>query len=227
MELKDSAMSNEDTSQNGSSETQNRQIRDIVEFISALLMSLATIASAWCGYSATLWHSEQSILMAETNSLRVQASRKLTLAGQESLIDITMFEQFYQALIEGRTEYVQRTLKRFRPETKIAIDAWLATNPLQNSTAPPGPFRMKEYQPRLAEEAQELNQKADKKFGLASEASRNADDYTLLTVMLTLVLFFAGLTPHFTSLLVQRGVLVLGILQFLAALIILMKLPFG
>jgi hypothetical protein len=227
IKFKDNAMTNEYTGQNRSSEKHNRQIRNIVEFISALLMSLATIASGWCGYSATRWHSEQSFLMAETNNLRVQASRKLTRAGQEALIDITVFEEFYQALIEGRKEYVQRTIKRFRPETKIAIDAWLATKPLQNSNAPLGPFRMKEYQFRLEEEAQELNQQADKKFSLAREASKNADDYTLITAMLTLVLFFAGLTPHFTSFLVQRGILVLGTLQFLAALIILMKLPIG
>jgi hypothetical protein len=84
---------------------------------------------------------------------------------------------------------------------------------------------MKEYQPRLAEEAEALNQQADKKFDLAREASRNADNYTLLTVMLALVLFFAGLTTHFSSPRVQRGVLLLGALQFLAALLTLIKLP--
>jgi uncharacterized protein YydD (DUF2326 family) len=48
--------------------------------------------------------------------MRFEATRKLTLAGQETVIDINTFEQFHRALIENRTEYAQSILKRFRPE---------------------------------------------------------------------------------------------------------------
>lgn len=102
-------MSKQDISANGDSKTQTRHTRDTVEFVSALLMALATITSAWCGYESTSWNGRQSILTGETTALRLEATRKLTLAGQEALIDITTFEQLHRALIEGRTDYAQRT----------------------------------------------------------------------------------------------------------------------
>ncbi len=211
-------MINKDTS------LQAGHTQDIVEFMSALLMALATIASAWCGYKSTSWNGQQSILVAET-ALRFEATRKLTLAGQEALVDITTFEQLYRAMIEGRTEYAQRTLKRLRPEARVAVDAWLATDPLKNTSTPPGPFSMKEYRPRLAEEAKALDQEANRNFDQAREANRNVDLYTMVTIMLASVLFFAGLATHFTSARLQGGVLLLGLLLFLGVVTVLISLP--
>ena len=203
---------------------QTRHTRDTVEFVSALLMALATVASAWCGYKSTSWNGLQSILAGETAALRLEATRKLTLAGQEALIDITTFEQLHRALIEGRTEYAQRTLKRFRPEARVAVDAWLAADPFKNPSAPAGPFLMKEYRPRLAEEAKALDQEANRKFDQAREANRNVDLYTMVTIMLASVLLFAGLASHFNSARVQSGVLLLGLLLFVGAVTVLINL---
>ncbi len=164
-------------------------------------------------------------MVGETAALRFEATRKLTLAGQEALVDITTFEQFYRALIEGRTEYAQRTLKRLRPEARVAVDAWLATDPLKNTSAPPGPFSMKEYRPSLAEEAKALDQEANNKFDQAREANRNVDVYTMVTIILASVLFFAGLANHFASPRVQHGVLLLGFLLFLGSVTVLTTLP--
>jgi hypothetical protein len=218
-------MTDPDIARDGRADLPQEHSRNIIEFISALLMALATIASAWCGYKATSWNGQQSIFLGETAALRFEATRKLTLAGQEALVDITTFEQLYRALTEGRAEYAQRTLKRLRPEARVAVDAWLATDPFKNSSAPPGPFSMKEYRPRLAEEAKALDQEADRKFAAAREANRNVDLYTMVTIMLASVLFFAGLATHFSSRRVQVGVLLLGLVVFLSAVIVLISLP--
>jgi hypothetical protein len=103
-------VSNQDTSLKGNAGMQVRHASNIVELSAALLMALATIASAWCGYQSTRWNGKQSILVGETAALRFEATRKLTLAGQEAVIDINTFEQFHRALIENRTEYAQRIL---------------------------------------------------------------------------------------------------------------------
>jgi hypothetical protein len=218
-------MSNQEMSPQDNGKMQGRYTRDIVEFSAALLMALATIASAWCGYQATRWNGKQSILAGETAALRFEATRKLTLAGQEAVIDISTFEQLHRALIEDRTEYAQSILKRFRPEARVAVDAWLATDPFKNPSAPTGPFRMKEYRPHLAEEANALDQEADRKFSQAREANTHVDRYTMVTIMLASVLFFAGLATHFTSAHVQGGILLLGLFLFLGTLIVLMGLP--
>ena len=218
-------MAHHENSPKGNLKTQARHAHDTLEFMSALLMAAATSASAWCGYQSTRWNGTQSILMAETAALRLEATRKLTLAGQEALVDITTFEQLHRALIEGRKEYAQRTLMRLRPEARVAVDAWLATDPFKNTSAPPGPFSMKEYRPRLADEAKALDQEANRKFDRARDANRNVDLYTMVTIMLASVLFFAGLATHFTSARVPGGVLLLGLLLFLGAVAVLISLP--
>jgi hypothetical protein len=200
-------------------------IRNHVEFFSALLMGISAIASAWCGYQSTRWNGNQSILMGEVAALRFEANQKINLAGQEAVIDLNMFEQFHRALIEGRKETERRILKRFRPEARVAVDAWLATDPFKNPDAPPGPFGMKEYRPRLADEANALNHQADTKFGQVREANSNVDRYTMLTVMFASVLFFGGLATHFVSAHIRVGVLLFGLLLFLATVGILIGLP--
>ena len=106
------------------------------EFFAALLMAFATVLSAWCGYQSTRWNGKQSILMGEITALRTEATQKVNHAGQEAIIDLNMFEQYYRALIEGRKDTERMILQRFRPEARIAVDAWLAMNPQKNPNAP-------------------------------------------------------------------------------------------
>jgi hypothetical protein len=200
-------------------------MRATTEALSAVLMALAALVSSWCGYQATRWNGAQSFLSGEVQALRFEATRKLTLAGQEAIVDIHLFEQFHRALVENRTEYAQRMLRRFRPEARAAVDAWLATDPLHNSAAPSGPFGLPEYRPRLAQEANALDQEADRKSGQAREANRNVERYTMVTILLASALFAAGLAPRFTSPLVRAGVLALGFLLFLRTLVTLAGLP--
>ena len=188
-------------------------------------MAVATVASAWCGYQSTRWNGNQSILMGEVAALRFQANQKINLAGQEAVIDLNMFEQFHRAMIEGRKETERRILKRFRPEARVAVDAWLATDPFKNPNAPVGPFQMKEYRPRLADEASALDQEAGRKFAQTCEANSNVDKYTLFTVMLASVLFFGGLATHFNSARVRIGVLLFGLFLLLATIAILITMP--
>ncbi|MCL7927530.1 MAG: hypothetical protein M8841_07050, partial [marine benthic group bacterium] len=50
-----------------------------LETWSAILMSLATVATAWCAYQSAEWGGEQSFMLGESN----RAGREATL--QESL----------------------------------------------------------------------------------------------------------------------------------------------
>ncbi|MBP1742707.1 MAG: hypothetical protein H6Q48_5000 [Deltaproteobacteria bacterium] len=200
-------------------------IRNRNEFFAALLMAFATALSAWCGYQSTRWNGKQSILMGETAAIRTEAAQKVNLAGQEAIIDLNMFEQYYRALIEGRKDTERIIMQRFRREARIAVDAWLATNPLRNPDAPRGPFGMKEYRPKLVEEAAALNRQADRKFTQAREANSKVDKYVLLTVMISSVLFFSGLATHFISPRIQVAALFFAAALFFVAIFILLRMP--
>ncbi len=54
-----------------SSESQVTRFDRWVEFIAAVVLSLATVATAWAGYQATLWGGDQSAFMAQAGTLVV------------------------------------------------------------------------------------------------------------------------------------------------------------
>ena len=195
------------------------------EFFAALLLALATITSAWCGYQSTKWGGTQSILAGEAGAIRSEAVQKANLAGQVAVIDITMFEKYLEARLKGESRVAERIMSRFRPEAKVAIDAWLATDPFQNPSAPKGPFSMKEYRSQVAEEYAALIRLAEEKTAQAQNAIRYVDQYVFLTILLASVLFFAGISFHFALPLLRRGVLLLAAVLFVATLFMVVTMP--
>ena len=47
-----------------------------IDLLSAFLLSLAVVASAFSGWQATLWSGEHSVLFAEASTLRLQANER-------------------------------------------------------------------------------------------------------------------------------------------------------
>jgi hypothetical protein len=46
-----------------------------LDLISAILLSIATVATAWCVYQATGWNGQQTRLYAEASSRRIESTR--------------------------------------------------------------------------------------------------------------------------------------------------------
>jgi hypothetical protein len=82
--------------------------------------------------------------------------------------------------------------KRFRMEFKPAVNAWLATRPLQNQGAPLSPFAMPQYRLAANAEAAQLDRRAE---ALSAHVRRNiqrSTNYVLGVVLFAVALFFAG-----------------------------------
>ena len=167
------------------------------ETLSALLLGLVTIVTAWSGYQAARWSGEQSTLYTDALALMVDSTRAATEANQLTLLDIALFINYANAYAAGNEELSTFYYDRFRPEARLAVDAWLITEPLQNPEAPPGPFQMPEYRVSLAEEAGQLEAKAADLFEKGKAANEHSDDYVLNAVLLASVLFLAGIAPRF------------------------------
>ena len=71
------------------------------------------------------------------------------------------FTQWVDAYAQHQTRLADFYFKRFRPEFKPAVDAWIATKPQQNPNAPLTPFAMPQYQLAARAEANRLEAKAD------------------------------------------------------------------
>ena len=167
------------------------------ETISAILLGLVTIATAWSGYQAARWGGEQSTLYTDALSLMIDSTRAATEANQLIQVDIALFLNFVNAYSAGNEDLATFYYERFRPEARPAIDAWLATQPRSNPEAPPGPFQMLEYRVSLAEQAVQLEEEAANLFERGKAANEHSDDYVLNAVLLASVLFLAGIAPRF------------------------------
>ncbi len=165
-----------------------------VDLASVLLISAATVLSAWCGYEAARWTGLQTREYNEANANRVAASVETSRAETLKIIDVAMFLRYTATIAEHQTDETVFLYHRFRPEMKRAVDAWLATRPLKNHRAPASPFEMPQYRVAADLAARHLNDRASETFRSAQGSNELADEYVRFTVIFAGVLFLAGMS---------------------------------
>lgn len=207
-----------------STDTGNRFDR-WVEFGGALVMSIATVAIAWCAYQAALWGGDESRLYFESSNERIVAGQLDNQAFLRSNIQIGLFSQYVNALGLDNQKLADFYFQRFPEELKIATDAWLLTEPLQNLDAPSSPFDMDEYQLVENELAERSRQRSEQLFEDALSADETADTYILLTVIFATVLFFSGIAGKFQWQVIDALVLVIGAVALVIGLALMLPLP--
>jgi hypothetical protein len=196
-----------------------------LEVTSAIVLSLATTASAWCAYQATLWNGVQTFNLAAANDANRRASAATFAAMLGRAFDASMIMSYLEATTRGDDKMERVLHQRFRPEAKLALDAWLKTDPLNDPSAPLNPLKLPEYvQPEL-QEAQRQNDLAAEKQSSAHQASKHADRYVLLTVLFASVLFFGGIGGTFKSERLRISVLVIALVLFAGTIFALGNMP--
>ena len=190
-----------------------------LEVVATVLLSLAAVATAWSGYQATRWNGEQAKAAGRTNAIRVEAARAQGLSLAQTQVDVATFVQWVDAYALERTELADFYFKRFRDELKPAVQAWIATRPLQNPNAPLTPFAMPQYKLAAAAEAERLDAEAAVSAATVNRNIQRASNYILGVVLFSVSLFFAGMGTKLGDVRLRTITLALGCLVFLAAFI--------
>jgi hypothetical protein len=89
----------------------------------AVVLALATTASAWCAYQSTRWSGMQIFRLAEANEAGRQAAMGAVAAMQIRAFDGSMFLQFLEARTQRQQDLETAISARFRPEMKVAMEA--------------------------------------------------------------------------------------------------------
>lgn len=197
----------------------------MLEIFSAILLSLATVSSAWCAYQSARWNGVQSIYFSDAASLGREAVHNSLLGQQRISIDVSVFLEFAAAKSQNNDVLSDFLYQRFDPELKKATDAWLALKPLKNPDAPPSPLDMPEYAVQELQTAKQMRLQMEEKHLAARSANRASDNYVLLTVLFAMVLFFGGIANKFQSRRVKTGVLLVGTVVYLATLVMVIRYP--
>jgi hypothetical protein len=196
-----------------------------VEFGSAIVLSMATVLTAWCGYQSARWSGEQAAFYSEAGAARTQSAQQNNQAMMRMSTQVGLFTQYIAALSEENQRLADFLYNRFPPELRKATDDWLKTEPLKNPDAPRSPFDMPSYQVAEQVKAQQLEEVAFQKAQAADDANELADRYVLLTVIFATSLFFCGISGKFQWQVIDAVMLTIGTLVLLGGLIMLFTLP--
>jgi hypothetical protein len=200
--------------------------RPWVDYVCAVLLSLATVGSAWCAYQSARWSGVQTFRLAAANSAGREAAAHHADVTMWVTFDAQMFLNYVESKERGDAKFADFLYERFRPEARAAVDAWLKMNPLKDPAAPKHPFQMQEYDPRDRKAAAKATEESARFFQLASAANVSSDSYTLLTVLFASVLFFAGISGTLQSRMLRAIFIVLAIVLFTGTMVVLVDLPF-
>ena len=188
---------------------------DWVDVVGAVLLALATVATAWSGYQAARWNGEQAKAAGRSNAARIESTRAAGLANAQTQVDVATFIEWVDAYAHGDTRLITFYFDRFRPEFKPAVEAWAATKPLKNHAAPLTPFAMPQY--RLAEQAKanRLQKESEQWAARARSYVQRSTNYVLGVVLFATALFFAGMSASFPSRRIRIVLLGLGVAVFI------------
>jgi hypothetical protein len=199
--------------------------RDRLELVAAVLLAIATVATAWSGYQSTRWNGEQSKAAARTNALRIDSTKAAGLANTQTEVDVATFTQWINAYAQRQTKLTNFYFERFRKEFRPAVEAWVATRPLRNPKAPLTPFAMPQYKLAARAEAERLDAEAEVSAADARRDLQRASNYVLGVVLFASALFFAGISTKLTSPRIRVAMLALGCVVFLVTAIWLATSP--
>ena len=204
---------------------QQRRSTALIELAATILLAFAAVSTAWCGYQATRWNGEQAKASAAASATRFQAARASALASSQTEVDVATFVAWSGAYARDERDLADFYRARFRAEFVPAVDAWLATRPLQNADAPLTPFAMPEYQLASSATAERLDNEAEALATKVRDNLQRASNYVLGVVLCSVALFFGGVSTKLVSPTLRIAAVSMGCLIFLGTLVWVASFP--
>ena len=196
-----------------------------VEPVTALLMALTTVGTAWCSYQSAAWTRQSNRLMNEFNALERRAGLLSVQGMQQATIHTAMFMEVLAAKQAGNEQLANFYVERFPPDVRKAYDAWLAQKPFENPSADPHPFVPNLYEPRGTREAADATARGAISQQEARKAGNISGQYLANTVLFATVLFFASASGKFEQQRVRSVAFLFAVAVFLFALVRTAMLP--
>jgi hypothetical protein len=181
---------------NGDNNNMYRKL-DKLQVTNTLILAIATLAITWCSYQGVLWNGVQTFKLGDSNKFARLSQEKTIVTGQNRAMDEAILIGFVKAAIEKNKQIVNYSLRGVRPELSKIMSEWLSSRPFEDSTAYPHPMAMPEYLELMKKdmaEADTLSHQAEESRNEAQKANSNSDNYSLLTVVFSMVMFLGAIT---------------------------------
>ena len=168
----------------------------LLEVLAMLLLGIATVGSAWCGYQASKWNGEQADLARAASDARVESTRLFTLSVQSMSYDATFVANYAQAYQAKNTDLMKfyRTAL-VRPAFLPVLDEWEAE--AKAGRPPANLLTNQDYIDTMYAPYYESVATSEELSLAAEEAGSYSDAFVLTTLLFAVALFFAGVTSSF------------------------------
>ena len=194
------------------------------QLAAAILLSLATLASAWCSYQAASWSSVYSSESRSATSARIEAVRHSDEASRQTSSDLLIFATWLEAEVGNDPALADAVAERFLPHFEPAFDAWLATG--TGDELPAGsPFERPEYRAPGLAAADAAYAEAEAAGARADDAAGTSNRFILTTVLYATVLFLAGIASKLAHPGISHAVVGLSGASLVGATVLLVTLP--
>jgi hypothetical protein len=203
----------------------SRRRIETIEILEAILLAMVAVVTAWSGYQAAKWDGVSAREYATSSRLRAEGNEQQLTSNQTLIYNSGTLTAWLQAGATGETKLAALLANRFTPDYKVAFDAWVKTDPVNNPKAPPGPRYMPQYKDPLAAKATELNNQASEAFDAGVESRDRAEHYVRVTVLLAAVLFLIALGQRFTVRGVRRAMLSVAGVFLVYTIVLLLTYP--
>lgn len=197
---------------------------DWIELVAALLIAVATIATAWSAYQSTRWSGYQALATAAVHRARFQSTTESRLHTTQYLTDVSTWENYVKAIDDGNDGLADFWIEHARPEFRPALEEWVSSVP-EGEVPPLTPFDRPETLYAAESRALELRAEAEEHASNAARANQLSDNYILLTVLFALVLFFAGVGTKFRGIRVRRVMVSAATIIFVVGVTFLVAMP--
>ncbi len=206
------------------SESGDRHSR-LIQIGEAVLLALVTITAAWAGYSAARWGTASRVEIAQSSTMRNLATRDDLIALSQRNFDASTFNAWFIAFTLDSPQKEAIAEHRFRPQFRVAFNAWMATDPLHNPHAPPGPTYMPQYKLPALAQANALDDEATAKFNAGNQDAQTGDNFVRITVFLAAVLFLVGIGSSFKLNGVRYALITFGSVLLILSIVLILQQP--
>lgn len=193
---------------------------------SAIILSLATLAAAWCGYQAANWGGVYSVESRTANGERFEEARLTDVANRQMISDLMIYSTWFEAEISGDTALADEIEARFLSHFKAGFEAWRNLPVAEGTQMPPGsPFNQPEYVLPSQQAADAADLRALEALDAADVANEASGHYVLTSVLFASVLFLAGIASKLPNRKIRHGVIGVAGVVLAAALWFLITAP--
>ncbi len=222
----------ENTNISEATKTANKHISEKatkIEIIITVLLGIATILGAFAAYCSALWGGE----MQSSYSKSITVTNHANTAYLDALNDITAFQMNDMKDDIIYTQWKDNTEKGDKEDAQYffgKLSEGLQKDLLND------PKDVSEYEKEQAvhlegimtrmKESENMNDSAKVLMDKGSVANKVGDDFTLCTVLFTVVLFFLGLASLKTHSTIQKSYVIIAVVILILTFVRMVTIPF-